>query len=578
MLNGDDGGGHVRRGGDDVAATDQYQQNEEGAGTITTTTRWVGRSSEFGCCSTSGLSFRANASFRKRRKSTNSTNILLSCLRQSPAMVLHTAILALLLFGCSLFGCNSAARAASSPTSTAASQPLLASTAATTAAATAKQQPIIQKKKQQQPNAVVQLAIYVKKSVTQTIDNCGQMWTNHGKCNAIRKKINLHRDDVKREWEELSNDGSTLSSEQRRMLKTKIGGISFEEYVFLQKGKKDRGKVLNLAFLMSVAPRYLPYALLFNPEMLPSPFLDSNTDDGDAASESIWAKQSRERSTAVIEALIRIEKESKSVPALSKINIFGKAKQEARKKQLSSLVQVARTWMTDRDLMSNATTMFSRLCDSSGDLVYRIGEDFDRKEKRLRGVPKPIVRELGKVFGGGGGLLSGLQPHFMTRGSVVGHINQVSESDDFLVSNRINVTTISKRLLQEACSERMILVPPSADTSAVEEMRKNLNEWLDVTVHQPAIRIQQLQQVNRASCYYNANFARMAMMAYHGCLAARDEQSTLQLPRLLYTGSDLMSSSSNRDSRQKIHEGEENGAKSSSGSFWGRLSSRNHRD
>lgn len=110
-------------------------------------------------------------------------------------------------------------------------------------------------------NVVVQLFGYVKTSITRTIDGCGQLWSNHGKCNAIRKKIAVYRDELKHRWEE---ENESLSNEQKQLLKTKIGGISFEEYSFLQKGKEDRGKVMNLLFLMWGAPRFLPYALLFN--------------------------------------------------------------------------------------------------------------------------------------------------------------------------------------------------------------------------------------------------------------------------------------------------------------------------
>jgi len=419
---------------------------------------------------------------------------------------------------------SSTATRAGAPSRTATPTPALVSSASESAVVASTSVP------SKTGNVAGQLVGYVKTSVTKTVDGIGQLWSNHSKCNDIRKKIGAYREHLKLEWEE---QGQDITSERKHLLKTKVGGITFEEYTFLQKGKEDRGKVMNLLFLMWGAPKILPYALLFNPDMLPSPFLSH--DDSTQGGESIWAKQSRERSAAVIQALLKLEKDAKVTPALAKINIFGKKKQEEQKSQLTQLVRRAGEYMHKWPSV-NASHVLSQLD------LYRADTDFGRAEKRLCGVPKTIVAGLSGVLGGGTGLLSSLQPHFMTRGRVVGHVTKVTESDDFLVSSKVDLTSINRRLLQEACSERMIAAGPKSTT---DEMRQDLEEWLDLAVRQPDARLVQHAIANNGSVsYYNGNLARMALMAYYSCLAARDDRSTLQLPRLLYSGSSPLPSPS----------------------------------
>jgi len=409
--------------------------------------------------------------------------------------------------------------------------------------------------KKKDPNVVVQLASYVKNSVTTTIEGCGQLWTNHGRCNAIRKKINVYRDELKQKWEEDRDDD--LTSEQKKLLKTKMGGISFDEYSFLQKGKEDRGKVMNLMFLMWGAPKFLPYALLFNPEMLPSPFVRGGSGGDEAApagagsAESVWAKQSRQRSIAIIEALIRLEKDARDTPVLAKINVFGKKQQEERKSQLASIIARTGEFMkrAGNDAVKDASEMLSQLD------LFRTGSDFDRAERRLVGVPKTIVRGVADALSPSG-LFANLQPHFMTRGKIVGHIQKVAECDDFLVSTQVNLTTVNKRLLQETCSDRFIM---SAGSANADELRRSLSDWLDLAVRRPQAHMKQLQEQqasgigpddgDETTIYYNDNLGRMALMAYYGLRSTRDGRSSLQLPRLLYAGRSEPSSSSAVSSR-----------------------------
>jgi len=381
------------------------------------------------------------------------------------------------------------------------------------------------------PNVVVQMASYVKSSITKTIDGCGEMWSNHGKCKEIRKKMQDHRDFVKEQWQN-NQDIDVTASEVKQELQKLQGGITYEEYMFLQKGKEDRGKLLNLVFLMWGAPRFLPYALMFNPDMLPSPF--KNT-DSTTTGESIWQKQSRERSSAVIQTLLSLEREARATPALAKLNIFGRKQQEARKLQLSSLITTTSQVMSSN--LDSSKTGAQYALDLIGDQLYRSDEDFTRADQRLVSVPKCVVKGMANLLNGagGGGFLGGLQPHFMTRGRVVGHLRKISDSDDFLVQAQIDLATIPKRLLVEACSERCMPCSSSREPIDEGELRQQLQDWLDLVVHEPSERIADV--ASRQNLFYNGNLARFALMSYYSCVATCDDRSSLVLPKLLYTAS-----------------------------------------
>ncbi|GKY91223.1 hypothetical protein MPSEU_000094900 [Mayamaea pseudoterrestris] len=390
------------------------------------------------------------------------------------------------------------------------------------------------------PNPVGALVGYVVSSVTKTIDGVGELWSNHGRCNEIRKKMSVHRNSIKSEWEE--QDG-ILTSLQKEQLKKMQGGISFEEYVFLQKGKEDRGKVLNLVFLMWGAPKFLPYALLFNPSIMPSPFKAAPADGGD----SLWAIQSRQRSAAVLQALVSLEQASNELYAsgfsLAKMNIFGKKEQAKQQKQLVAMTDSCTRMMTDPSVCGRIGAekileslpegwLYKRSVhvdvnedETVSDIVIT---DFDRGEKRLSLVPKPVVKGLANVLSGGSaGIFAGIQPHFLTRGRLLGHITKVEQADEFLTGAKIDLDTISKQLLKEACSDRFYDSPAASE----EELREQLATWLELTVHEPALKLKRSEAL-----YYNGNLARMALMAYNSLISTRAPSSASTLPRLLYTG------------------------------------------
>ena len=389
----------------------------------------------------------------------------------------------------------------------------------------------------QSTNPVGALVGYVVSSVTKTIDGVGELWSNHGRCNEIRKKMSTHRSLIKTEWEE---EGGVLTSLQKEQLKKMQAGISFEEYVFLQKGKEDRGKVMNLVFLMWGAPKFLPYALLFNPGIMPSPF--KTPTDGQ---ECKWALQSRQRSAAVLQALVSLEQASRELYApgfsLAKMNVFGKKEQAKRQDQLVAVTASCSRMMQDPTLQGRigAERVLNSLPEGwlykrpdvgdNGDEAESdpIVSDFDRGEKRLAHVPKPIVKGLTDVLSGGSaGFFAGIQPHFLTRGRLLGHITKVEQADDFLVGAQIDLGSISKKLLRDACSDRFYDNPAASE----EELRQKLADWLELTMHEPAMKLKR-----KEALYHNGNMARMALMAYNSLISTRSPSSASTLPRLLYT-------------------------------------------
>jgi hypothetical protein len=240
------------------------------------------------------------------------------------------------------------------------------------------------------------------------------------------------------------------------------------------------------------------------------------------------------------------------------LNVFGKKKQQEKKQLLETIVTETSSFFR-RDLptapaIPNASELLMQLAPH----LYRTDSDFSRAEQRLCQVPSVIIQGIGRAVSGTGapGIVDGLIPAVFKRGRLVGHIQKVAAADDFLVQADIDLKTISKRLLQEACQERLMDAGPHR---SAEELRDSLSEWLQLVVEQPAASIRLLaQQQNSAeesaaaaaastdsaaaiatttnNVYFNGNLARLALMAYYGCAAVRDPRSSSRLPQLLYTG------------------------------------------
>ena len=365
-------------------------------------------------------------------------------------------------------------------------------------------------------NPVVQLARYVKDSVVRTVDGCGLLWKNHGRCNDIRAKQRDHREKLQKKWE---MEGRMTKEMMKEKLKAVNGGISYDEYAFLVKGKEDRGKLMNVMFLMWGAPRYLPYALMFYPDMLPSPFAPLPTASG---RESGLERISRQRAHAVMKTLLNIEQDAKVVPSLAKINIFGKKKQERMMDSVQKMGEQASKLFSTPGARGS---FGAQVCLNNLEHLFYRPDEFSRAEKRLVDVPKSILKGVTLAVDGPSPLNDFL-PNFMRRGKVISHIKKISDGDEFLVGEAIDLSTIDSTHLVEACTERCIGGPGRSD----DELRDCLGEWLKLSVVQPTDRVQETGH------FYNSNLARLSMLCYYGLDASRDARSTSYLPRLLYQG------------------------------------------
>lgn len=404
-----------------------------------------------------------------------------------------------------------------------------------TTAATATTYTTQQLQTQQQPqesggsgNVIMQLASYLKNSIVKTVDSCGQLWTNHGKCKEIRQKIAKHREHVREQWDLKGLYQSETRSQLQKRLQQVQGGITFQEYVFLQQGKEDRGKVMNLVFLMWGAPRFLPYALMFNPDMLPSPFKQQQQQDAASDSSSFMVETPaqriwRERSGIVLQTLADLERHAMSRTStsfLAKLNIFGKKKQQEQHQKLVQVYQETKQALTPPTVRLTTDALVQKLAP----LIYRPASlpAFSRAEERLVQVPRCIVQGLGRALTGQAvpGLLASLwQPHFLHRNKVVHHLRKVAEADEFLVHATIDLESISPRLLQEACRDRMLGGP---DWTAAE-LRAGLQEWLRVAVREPSQVVASSSSSDDGTdqMHFNGNVMRMALMAFYGCQGAR---------------------------------------------------------
>ena len=367
-------------------------------------------------------------------------------------------------------------------------------------------------------NPVFQLVGYAKDSLARTVTGTKEMWSNHGRCKEIRAKQKDYREKIKSQWE--LQEKNLPPKEMRRRLATINGGISYDEFIFLSKGKEDRGKLMNMVFLMWGAPRFFPYALMFYPNMLPSPFAPLPDASG---KETKLEKLSRQRTHAVIKALLDLEKDARSVPYLSKINIFGKKQQERRMIAIDSLGRSTSAVLATPGATGGAGAGI--VMEKLDGALYKKDEDFTRGDKRLVGVPGAIILGIMTSINGPGPL-NDFMPNFMRRGTVVAHAQKIAEADNFLVSQKVSLEGLSTSRLLEACNDRMI----GSTGRSSEELRQDLSDWLDHAVVKPRSRTEETGES------FNENLARTALMGYYSLEAARDPRCTSYLPRCLFQG------------------------------------------
>ena len=366
-------------------------------------------------------------------------------------------------------------------------------------------------------NVVFQIVGYVKDSLVRTVDGTKEMWGNHGRCKQIRSKQKEYREKIKKRWE-FEEKGLTPREMRERLSKVN-GGVTYDEFVFLVKGKEDRSKLMNMMFLMWGAPRVFPYALMFYPDILPGPFAPLPDASG---KESKLQKLSRERTHSVIRTLLAIETEARSVPALSKINIFGKKKQARKMDEMDSLGKSIGQILTSSGAGSDDNGALVAM-NTMEDIFYR-SKPITRAEQRFVNVPKSITNGILSAIDGPNAFQK-IMPHFMKRGQILTHVQKLNDIDNFLVDEKVNLDDLSTARLLEACSDRMIGGPGQTD----KEMRKHLNNWLDLGVNVPAKRIAETGE------FFNCNLAKMSLMGVYCINGARDDRSESYLSRSMYS-------------------------------------------
>jgi hypothetical protein len=369
-------------------------------------------------------------------------------------------------------------------------------------------------------NSVSQLVGFAKDAVGRFADNSRELWSNHGRCNDIRAKQRDYREKVKKQWE-FEEQGLTPEALKKR-LQGVNGGITYDDFVFLEKGREDRGKIVNLMGVAWIAPRLFPYALMYGPGMLPSPF--ARLPDA-SAKETKLGKLSRERSHTVIKTLLNMEQQAKVIPASAKLNplnMFAGGKQQKNLDKMTTLVQATAKAISTPGTRNAVGA--GLVLNSLEDKLYK-AEQLTKGEKRLVSVANPILKGLIECIEGPS-LFSIVTPTFVTRGKICNQLKKIADADEFLVKQKVDLDSLSTASLLEACSDRMIGGPGRSD----EELRQGLADWLKLAVSQPKNRVEQTGEV------YNENLARTALLSYYALDGARDVRSASHLPRLLFQG------------------------------------------
>jgi hypothetical protein len=371
-------------------------------------------------------------------------------------------------------------------------------------------------------NAVSQLVGNVKDGVVRNVASARETWSNFGRCNVIRAKQKDYREKLKKQWE-FEEPGLTPLDLKKR-LQGINGGITYDEFAFLEQGKKDRGKILLLTLLSRVSSTYMYYGVLYFPgSLLPSPF--ARPPDA-SARETNEEKLSRERSHAVIKTLLAMEDQAKVVPIFAQLNIFGRGKQQKYLDKMTSMGQA-----TAKAISTVVSTPGDRNAVGAGlvlnileDQLYK-AEELTKRETQLVSVPNPILNGVLACIEESS-LSSRTKRFFIKRWELCSQLKNLADDDEFLVNQKVDLDSLSTARLSEACSNRLIGGPGRSD----KELRQSLADWLDLTVLQPNNRIEQTGE------FYNANLARTVLLSYYSMDAARDSRSVSYLPRLLFQG------------------------------------------
>ena len=342
-------------------------------------------------------------------------------------------------------------------------------------------------------NVVDKGVAIVKEYSSRFVEGFQQMRTDHQRCTQIRAKQKAHKNTLKAQWEKDGMEKGQINQQ----LKAVNGGITYEEYAFLQKGKADRSKLMNLAFYSFSIRSMWPYLLWFGPDsILPAKIRPMTLVE--------MTTMSRHRAHAAIEALVDFERRANEGPGLLGGGNQKKlgAMQSTAKQLLSHLDKGPKFVMEllDKQLYSDAT---------------------DKTKDNLTVLPKMITKGLAAAISG---KKQNFGIHFMRRVQVLNHLRKVKDADEFLVNEGVNMDSLNFQLLSQTCADRCISVMGRSET----DMRDQLQIWLESTTVDPAERLE------GTGYRYNGILARSALMTYFAVADTVDTTSASVLPRMLF--------------------------------------------
>ena len=401
-------------------------------------------------------------------------------------------------------------------------------------------------------NPLVQLITYVKDTAVNFKNGLVELNAAHKRCNAIRNKQTIY-----------AKTNLGISRRPRGLKGVQMGGITYEEYDYLRKGLVDRNKLLAVIIVSLALPNYFVYYLWSFPDMMPGPFMKSNfISHVDAANEL-----SRKRCHAVISVMLDMEKGARIAPWSAKLNPFGRKATERSMTRLGELVNAGCTTLmntmtkSEQDCHSSSTKTTTTggggmvVLQQLSPLLYS-SVPFTKKQKSLldgKILPKQIVKGLTSAINADP-LLKGASPFGM---GIIQHIDSVTLADEFIVNQGISIDDINSKLLEEACSARLIGGPQWTD----DERKVALSTWLQDVEIKPRSKLMMMstmkdvdqeegddddnsnnsvaapkdqQQQQPQQLYYNGNLARAVLMCYNAVEGTRDTRSDSKLLRFMY--------------------------------------------
>jgi hypothetical protein len=384
-------------------------------------------------------------------------------------------------------------------------------------------------------NPLVQLLTYVKDTAVNFKNGLVELNAAHKRCNTIRNKQTIY-----------AKTNLGISRRPRGLKGVQMGGITYEEYDYLRKGLVDRNKLLAVLLVSLALPNYFVYYLWSFPDMMPGPFMKSNFHSYiDAANEL-----SRKRCHAVISVMLELEKGARVAPWSAKLNPFGRKATERSMTRLGDLVNAGCT-----TLMNVTTTGGMVVLQQLSPLLYS-SLPFTKKQQSLldgKILPKQIIKGLTSAINADP-LLKGASPFGI---GFIQHIDSVTLADEFIVNQGISIDDINSKLLEEACSARLIGGPQWTD----DERRVALSSWLQEVEIKPRSKLMMMstmkdddqeegddddnsnnsvaapkeqQQQQPQQLYYNGNLARAVLMCYNAVEGTRDTRSDSKLLRFMY--------------------------------------------